>query len=128
MPSNINLVVQIYHAIGSLFKIAIKGSKLAGIDIQWLITKLTVFFAISGSALQAQDQRMKVIAENIANASTSPAGPGQKPITPIITFKNEFDKAIGAYKVKVGGVKSDSASSLKNMIRPILLLMRRAMF
>lgn len=75
---------------------------------------LTDIFAISGSALQAQDQRLKVIAENVANANTTPAGPGQKPYQRhIITFKNEFDRALGAYKVVVGGVRTDPSDFLK---------------
>lgn len=75
---------------------------------------LTDIFAISGSALKAQDLRMKVIAENIANAGTTPSAPGEKPYQrQVITFKNEFDKAIGAYKVKVTGVRSDGGEFIK---------------
>ncbi len=71
---------------------------------------LTDIFSISGSAMQAQQQRMKVIAENIANANTTPTSPGQKPYQrQVITFKNEFDKAIGAYKVKSAGVRLDNS-------------------
>ncbi|MFY9289036.1 MAG: flagellar basal body rod protein FlgC, partial [Alphaproteobacteria bacterium] len=62
----------------------------------------------------AQDRRMKVIAENIANANTTPSGPGQKPYQrQIITFKNEFDKALGAYRVEVTGVRSDPSDFVK---------------
>ena len=75
---------------------------------------LTDIFAISSSALKAQDQRMKVIAENIANASTTPATAGQKPYQrQIISFKNEFEKAIGAYKVKVDGIRADTSEFTK---------------
>lgn len=71
-------------------------------------------FSITGSALQAQNQRMKVIAENIANATTTPSAPGQKPYQRhVITFKNEFDKALGAYKVQVGSVKADPSDFIK---------------
>jgi flagellar basal-body rod protein FlgC len=71
-------------------------------------------FAISGSALSAQDQRLKVIAENIANANTTADAPGKNPYRRhIITFKNEFDKAIGAYKVQVGQVKTDPSDFIK---------------
>jgi flagellar basal-body rod protein FlgC len=74
----------------------------------------TDIFTISGSALKAQDQRMKVIAENIANASTTPSTPGQKPYQRhVITFKNEFDKALGAYKVKVDSVRTDNSDFVK---------------
>lgn len=73
--------------------------------------ELTDVFAITGSALQAQDERMKIIAQNIANANTTPAGPGQKPYQrQMVTFKDEFDKAIGAYKVEVANVQKDPSA------------------
>jgi flagellar basal-body rod protein FlgC len=76
--------------------------------------ELTDIFAISSSALKAQDLRMKVIAENIANASSAAAAPGQKPYQrQIVTFKNEFDKALGAYKVGVSDVRADNADFIK---------------
>jgi flagellar basal-body rod protein FlgC len=69
---------------------------------------------IASSGLKAQTQRMKVIAENIANASTTPNAAGQKPYQrQIITFKSEFDKALGAYKVKVVGTRSDNSDFIK---------------
>jgi flagellar basal-body rod protein FlgC len=71
-------------------------------------------FAISGSALQAQNQRMKIIAENIANAGNTPSAPGLKPYQrQVISFKNEFDKALGAYKVKAGNVRADPSDFVK---------------
>jgi len=77
-------------------------------------SEVTDIFTISGSALKAQDQRMKVIAENVANANTTPSSPGQKPYQrQIITFKNEFDKALGAYTVKVDGVRKDNTEFAK---------------
>ena len=75
-----------------------------------MANELTDIFSISGSALKAQDQRMKVIAENIANASTTASSVGGKPYQrQTITFKNEFDKALGAYKVTVGSVQPDKS-------------------
>ncbi|HEU0117023.1 MAG TPA: flagellar basal body rod protein FlgC [Alphaproteobacteria bacterium] len=75
---------------------------------------VTDVFAISGAGLKAQDQRMKVIAENIANANTTPSSPGAKPYQrQVITFKNEFDKALGAYRVEVGGVRPDNSDFIK---------------
>jgi flagellar basal-body rod protein FlgC len=71
-------------------------------------------YAITGSALRAQEQRMKVIAENIANANTTPSAAGQKPYQrQVISFKNEFDKALGAYKVKVNGIRPDTSDFIK---------------
>jgi flagellar basal-body rod protein FlgC len=76
--------------------------------------EMTDVFAISGAALKAQNQRMKVIAENIANANTTPSAPGMKPYQrQTITFKNEFDKALGAYKVGVGQVRPDPSEFVK---------------
>ncbi|MFA4993696.1 MAG: flagellar basal body rod protein FlgC [Bdellovibrionales bacterium] len=76
--------------------------------------EFTDIFAISGSALKAQNQRMKIIAENVANANTTPSAPGQKPYQrQVITFKKEFDKALGAYKVKVDGVRTDNSEFVK---------------
>jgi flagellar basal-body rod protein FlgC len=76
--------------------------------------ELSDVFVISGSALKAQNERMKVIAENIANANSTASAPGQKPYQrQIITFKNEFDKALGAYKVKTAGVRTDSSDFSK---------------
>lgn len=77
-------------------------------------SEVTDIFTISGSALKAQDQRMKIIAENIANSGTTPGAPGQQPYRrQIITFKNEFDKALGAYKVEVGAVRPDPSNFIK---------------
>ncbi len=36
--------------------------------------------AVAASALQAQQARMRVIAENIANADSSPTSPGGRPL------------------------------------------------
>jgi flagellar basal-body rod protein FlgC len=66
--------------------------------------------AISASALKAENQRMKIIAQNIANADTTPSAPGLRPYQrQVVVFKKEFDKALGAYKVKVDGVRADNA-------------------
>ena len=76
--------------------------------------ELTDIFSISSSALKAENQRMKVIAQNIANANTTPAAPGQQPYQrQVVSFKNEFDKAIGAYKVQVSGIQKDRSDTIK---------------
>ncbi|MDD3029753.1 MAG: flagellar basal body rod protein FlgC [Alphaproteobacteria bacterium] len=70
--------------------------------------------AISSSGLRAQSQRMKIIAENVANADSTASVPGGKPYQrQVITFKKEFDKALGAYKVETDGVHSDPAPFIK---------------
>jgi flagellar basal-body rod protein FlgC len=60
---------------------------------------------IAFSGMSAQSQRLKVIAENLANADSTATTPGGDPYRrQIVTFKDVFDKAIGATKVKVAGV------------------------
>jgi flagellar basal-body rod protein FlgC len=57
---------------------------------------------------------MKVVAENIANASTTPSKPGELPYQrQVVTFKNEFDRKLGVYEVKVDGVIKDKSDFIK---------------
>ncbi|MDX9689116.1 MAG: flagellar basal body rod protein FlgC [Alphaproteobacteria bacterium] len=75
---------------------------------------LTTVMAIAGSGLRAQSQRMKVVAENIANAQTTPSKPGEMPYQrKVVSFKSEFDRALGVYKVKVDGVRADKSEFIK---------------
>ncbi len=75
---------------------------------------LTNVMTIATSGLRAQSTRMKVVAENIAGASTTPSQPGEAPYQrQVVSFKNEFDRAIGAYKVKVAGVQADKSPFIK---------------
>ena len=75
---------------------------------------LTDVFTIAGSGMQAQSARMKVVAENIANAATTPSSPNQKPYQrQVVTFKTEFDRANGVEKVKVSGVQKDRSEFVK---------------
>ena len=75
---------------------------------------LTSVMSIASSGLRAQSTRMKVVAENIANASTTPSGPNETPYQrQVVSFKNEFDRAQGVYKVKVDGVKKDNSEFIR---------------
>ncbi len=75
---------------------------------------LTSVMSIASSGLRAQSTRMKVIAENIANASTTPATPNDKPYQrQVVTFKNEFDRAQGIYRVKVADVRKDNSEFIR---------------
>ena len=70
--------------------------------------------AISGAALKAQRERIKIIAQNIANASATAETPNGKPYQrQIVTFKDEYDKANGAYIVKTNGVRKDTSDFTK---------------
>ncbi len=71
---------------------------------------LSSVFQIAGSGMRAQGTRMRVVAQNIANAATTPSTPQEKPYQrQVVAFKNEFDRALGAYVVKVSDVKRDNA-------------------
>lgn len=75
---------------------------------------LTNVMAIASSGLRAQSARMKVVAENIANASTTPSNPNELPYQrQVVTFENEFDRSRGVYEVKVSGVRKDKSEFIK---------------
>ena len=77
---------------------------------------LTDVPAISGSALKAQRERIKIIAENIANANSTASTVGGKPYQrQIITFKDEYDKSTGAYMVKTNGVQKDNSEFIRKL-------------
>lgn len=70
---------------------------------------------ISASGLSAQTRRMRVIAENMANANTTPASPNEKPYQrQIVTFKSVIDQVDGANKVKVKGIVRDKTPFTKH--------------
>lgn len=59
--------------------------------------------AVAASGLRAQTQRMKVIAENIANANSTASTPGGDPYRrKIATMKPDFDRELGATLVESG--------------------------
>lgn len=63
---------------------------------------------ISASGLRAQTMRMRVSAENMANADTMGAGAGADPYRrKTISFKNILDKTIDAKTVAVAQVGTD---------------------
>ena len=71
---------------------------------------------ISASGLQAQDSRLRVIAENIANSDSLGQSPGADPYQrKIISFKDVLDRAIGAQLVKVGAISRDTAAFGKRL-------------
>ncbi len=63
---------------------------------------------ISASALKAQGTRLRVIAENIANADSTAGRPGAEPFRrKVVTFRNALDRELGAETVKVGQITFD---------------------
>jgi flagellar basal-body rod protein FlgC len=64
--------------------------------------------SIAASGLKAQAGRMRVIAENIANADSAPSAPGKEPYRrKIPTFTQSFDRELQAQTVGLGHVARD---------------------
>jgi flagellar basal-body rod protein FlgC len=64
----------------------------------------------SASGLQAQSTRLRIIAENVANADTTGASPGEVPYRrKTISFESVLDAATGAQEVAVDEIGEDSA-------------------
>lgn len=72
--------------------------------------QLTDSLMIASSGMRAQSERMRVVAENIANANSVALNPDGKPYRrKIITFTNEMDRELGVKVVKVDGITRDKA-------------------
>ncbi len=66
---------------------------------------------ISGAGMRVQGQRLRVISQNIANASSLPQDTNGQPYRrKVITFKNELDKTIGVETVRVDKVVLDRSN------------------
>ena len=76
------------------------------------MSEMFTTMSISGAGMKAQNERVRVIAQNIANADTAPTKPGDKPYNrQIISFKNVMDKHCKQEGYKVipvneGGIES----------------------
>ena len=63
---------------------------------------------IAASGMKAQGSRIKVIAENLANADSVAESPGDLPYRrKVVSFKNELDRQAGVNKVRVAAVGVD---------------------
>ena len=63
---------------------------------------------ISAAGMQAQNARMRTIAENLANADSLAESPGADPYRrKTITFRNEMDRALGLETVQVDKIGTD---------------------
>jgi flagellar basal-body rod protein FlgC len=66
---------------------------------------------IAASGLNAQTSRMRVIAENLANADSVGRSPDEDPYRrKIPTFKAVFDSELGASRVQIGKLAYDLTS------------------
>jgi len=67
-------------------------------------------FLVAGSGLNAQSQRIRVAAENLANAESTGKTPGANPYTrKVVSFDSELDQATGASLVSADGTGVDSS-------------------
>jgi len=63
---------------------------------------------VSAAGMKAQGSRLKVIAENLANANTTGETPGDLPYRrKVVTFQNVLDRQAGVNAVRVAKVDVD---------------------
>lgn len=69
---------------------------------------LSSSFRISAAGMKSQATRLKVIAENIANADSQPTSPDELPYRRrMVTFRNVLDRTTGIDMVKVDKIRED---------------------
>jgi flagellar basal-body rod protein FlgC len=75
---------------------------------------LTKTLKVSAAGMQAQNARMRTIAENLANADSLAEAPGADPYRrKMLTFKNALDKATGVQLVRPDRVVRDQSDFQK---------------
>lgn len=71
---------------------------------------LTVSADIAASGMRAQAERLKVIAQNMANADSISTEPGGQPYRrQVVSFQNYVDQETGAQMVRVDKVVKDNS-------------------
>ena len=66
---------------------------------------------IAASGMRAQAERMRVIAENLANASSTGSAPDEEPYRrQLPIFSAELDRVTGAETVQITGVVHDTSA------------------
>jgi flagellar basal-body rod protein FlgC len=71
---------------------------------------LTSTLRISAAGMRTQGTRLRVIAENIANADSLPTQPGELPYRRrVVTFRNALDEATGLGLVRTRNIENDLA-------------------
>ncbi len=66
---------------------------------------------LAASGLNAQQARMRIIAENLANADSTGNAPGEEPYRRRIpTFESVFNKALEGREVKLGNIAYDTSA------------------
>jgi len=73
-----------------------------------MIDPIAAAIEIAASGLQAQSARMRVVAENMANANSTSSVPGGNPYArKTISFESEMDRANGVELVRVKDIGVD---------------------
>ena len=71
---------------------------------------LTKILQTSASGMHVQGERMRIVAENLANAGSSANSPDDEPYRrKLITFSNELDRELGIRLVNVDRVTFDQS-------------------
>jgi flagellar basal-body rod protein FlgC len=66
--------------------------------------------SVAASGLRAQSGRMRVIAENLANADSTAKTPGGDPYRrKVPTFNNTFNRELDAHVVQLGRIRTDQS-------------------
>lgn len=74
---------------------------------------------VSASGMHAQGDRLRVIAENIANADTAAAQPNEDPFRrKTVLFKNVMDKELGATIVRADKIGEDTSTPFRLKFMP----------
>jgi flagellar basal-body rod protein FlgC len=69
---------------------------------------LTTSQLIAVSGMRAQGTRLRVVAENLANAGTTAETPNGLPYRrQVVTFRNVLDRELGAHRVDVARIADD---------------------
>ncbi len=75
---------------------------------------LTAIMQISGSGMHAQQSRINIIAQNVANANSTGSTPGAEPYRrQTISFEEMVDRKTGAALVKVKSIDEDQSEFAK---------------
>jgi flagellar basal-body rod protein FlgC len=65
---------------------------------------------VAGSGLEAQSHRARIVSENLANHDATGSAPGATPYTrKTITFGSDFDRELGAARVRIERIGRDPA-------------------
>jgi flagellar basal-body rod protein FlgC len=87
-----------------------KGISISLANEKIISDPLEASIKISSSGMQAQSQRLKVVAQNIANSNVTSKTPNENPYRrKIIFFKNVYNAKLDTKILKVDSVKEDQS-------------------